>query len=287
MAYVLENDVLKLECVENGGEMQHLIKKATNQEYLYQGDQGWSGKNPSLFPLVGNTYTKDYEIDGKSYAMKNHGLIRYATLKGEQKSDAIVFRLDADDASLKQYPFHFHYEIEYRLNGNKVEIKYTIQNNDEKPMPFSFGLHPGFKVPESAEEKFEDYSLVYEKEEHCTQYVFDPSFAKNVEYVPVTFKEWKLSREDIAEYATLVYKDLKSDYVTLAYKGEDRLRVSLTGFPFLAIWTHSSKSDFLCIEPWFGHADFEKETPDFYHREGTIVLESNASWSCSYWIEIC
>ena len=66
MAYILENDLLKLECTEKGGEMLHLVKKSTNHETLYQGDQGWSGRNPSLFPMVGNTYTKDYEIDGKN-----------------------------------------------------------------------------------------------------------------------------------------------------------------------------------------------------------------------------
>ena len=109
MAFILENDVLKLECIEKGGEIQHLIKKSTNRETMYQGNQGWSGKNPTLFPMVGNTYTKEYEIDGKKYAMKNHGLIRYATLKGQNKENAIVFTLDADEKTLTQYPFLFHY----------------------------------------------------------------------------------------------------------------------------------------------------------------------------------
>ena len=140
MAYILENDVLKLECTEKGGEMLHLVKKSTNHETLYQGDQGWSGRNPSLFPMVGNTYTKDYEIDGKKYAMKNHGLIRYATLKGERKEDELVFSLDANEDTLAQYPFNFHFEIGYKLDGNKVLIQYHVKNNDSKDMPFGFGL---------------------------------------------------------------------------------------------------------------------------------------------------
>lgn len=40
MAYILENDVLKLECAGKGGEMLHLVKKSTDHETLYQGDQG-------------------------------------------------------------------------------------------------------------------------------------------------------------------------------------------------------------------------------------------------------
>ena len=39
MAYILENDVLKLECAGKGGEMLHLVKKSTDHETLYQGDQ--------------------------------------------------------------------------------------------------------------------------------------------------------------------------------------------------------------------------------------------------------
>lgn len=127
MDYILENNVLKLECTEKGGEMLHLVKKSTNHETLYQGDQGWSGRNPSLFPMVGNTYTKDYKIDGKKYAMKNHGLIRYATLKGESIEDELVFCLDANEETLAQYPFNFHFEIGYKLDGNKVLIQYHVK----------------------------------------------------------------------------------------------------------------------------------------------------------------
>ena len=32
MAYILENDVLKLECAGKGGEMLHLVKKSTDHE---------------------------------------------------------------------------------------------------------------------------------------------------------------------------------------------------------------------------------------------------------------
>ena len=55
-------------------------------------------KNPSLFPMVGNTYTNDYTIEGKSYAMKNHGLIRYATLTCRQDDGKqIVMELNSNE----------------------------------------------------------------------------------------------------------------------------------------------------------------------------------------------
>ena len=214
--------------------------------------------------------------------MKNHGLIRYATLKGESKEDELVFCLDANEETLAQYPFNFHFEIGYKLDGNKVLIQYHVKNNDSKDMPFGFGLHPAFKL----DDEFSTYTLAFEKEENTKQLLFDPSYEKNVEYQDVVFKEWKLSREDVQKYATIIYKDLKSNYVTLKHGDEEVVRVSIEGYPYLALWTHDSASDFLCIEPWYSHGDFEKETPDFYHREGTMVLKPNEEWSCSYWIEV-
>ena len=176
----------------------------------------------------------------------------------------------------------FYYEICYKLDGNKVCINYRIKNNGEKDMPFGFGLHPGFKL----DDDFSKYTLEFEKEEHAKQMLFDPSFEKKIEYKDVTFKEWKLSREDIKKYATIIYKDLRSDFVTLKHGDENVVRVAIQGFPFLALWTHENTSDFICIEPWYSHADFEKDEDDFYHREGTHILKPNEEWTCSYWIEV-
>ena len=57
--------------------------------------------------------------------------------------------------------------------------------------------------------------------------LFDPSYEKNVEYQDVAFKEWKLSREDVKKYATIIYKNLKSNYVTLKHGDEEVVRVSM------------------------------------------------------------
>lgn len=286
MPFVLENEFCKVEVVEKAAEITSFFDKERNVEVMYQGDEGWSGRNPSLFPIVGNTYTKDYEINGQKYAMKNHGLARYATFKGEKINDKLIFSFKSDEETLKQYPFNFEFTITYSLEGKTLHIDYNIKNTSNEDMPYTFGLHPAFKVPQVNNEVFEDYSINYEFNETATQLVFDPTFEKNVEYTEVQLNSWKLSREDITKYATLVYKDYKSSYVTLAYKDEDRLRVHFKGYPYLALWTHPTKSNFICIEPWYGHADFEKETPDFYHREGTMILKSGEDKDISYQIEL-
>ena len=285
MSYVLENEFVYLECVEKGGEIQSFFDKEKGKELMYQGNQAWTGKNPSLFPIIGNTASKDYQIHGKTYAMKNHGLIRYATLKGEQKENSIVFTFEDNEDTLKQYPFHFHYEIEYTIENKVCHINYRIKNTSNEDMPFTFGLHPAFIGPQSIDEKFEDYSIDFECEEKAKQLLFDPEFKKKITYQDVSLSSWKLSREDVDHYKTIIYKNLKSDHVTLSYKNQPRIRMSIKGFPYLALWTIEKPSDFICIEPWFGHADFETGISDFYAREGTMILKPNEEFKTGYTIE--
>ena len=101
----------------------------------------------------------------------------------------------------------------------------------------------------------------------------------------VTFKEWKLSYEEIYQALTIIYQDLQSKYLTVCYKGEPRIRFHFDGFPYLAIWTHEKKSDFICIEPWYGHADFEPGHDDFYQREGTMLLKPQETFTTGYSFE--
>ena len=210
MPFKLENEFYRLEVIPEAAEITSFFDKTNNVEIMYQGDEGWSGRNPSLFPIIGSTYSKYYEIHGKQYTMKNHGLARYATFKGEQLEDKLIFTFCSDEETLKQYPFDFVFEIAYSLEGKTLHIDYTIKNTSKEDMPYSFGLHPAFRVPQYKNEKFEDYSIDFEFNEEATQLVFDPSFNENIKEKKVQLNSWKLSREDINHYATLVYKDYKS-----------------------------------------------------------------------------
>lgn len=285
----LENNRYVVTFSEKGGEILSFTDKEYNLQYMWQGDEEhWSGKNPTLFPIVGNTYSGSYEIDGKTYSMKNHGLIRYATLRCEKDdNEEVVFALDSDEATKQQYPFDFHYEIAYTLQDNKLTIHYTIKNIGTCDMPFSFGLHPGFRCPLVEGEVFEDYQLHFSNPEQLQQLVFDPKKqqAPHYEVSNHQVQDIKLDYDWIKKYATIIYKDMKSPFVTLQGKHHG-VKVSCKGYPLLAIWTAKKDAPFICIEPWMGHGDFHDPNVDFYHREGTIILAPAKSYTCSYTIEV-
>lgn len=284
----LENERYEVTFTEKGGEIASFTDKQTGIQYMYQGNTDfWGGKNPTLFPMVGNTFSKTYEINGKSYAMKNHGLIRYMTLKQQEGEEGeIVMTADSDEQTLQQYPFDFHYEIHYTLSGSQLTIRYLITNTGEEVMPFSFGLHPGFLCPLCEGETFEDYTIRFSNPEKLTQIVMDPQGLQSYSEQDVEMQELKLDYQLFETYATLIYKGMKSAYVTLKGPKEHGVKLSISGYPLFAVWTAKRDAPFVCLEPWFGHSDFSAVEEDFYHREGTMLLSPKKSFTCAYTIEL-
>lgn len=283
----LSNDRYEMTFCTKGGEMESFLDKTTGIQYLYQGDtEYWSGKNPGLFPLIGNTFSGKYEIDGTTYAMKNHGLIRYADLTCVHHDEhSITFELTDTPETRKQYPFSFCYHVTYLLEDNKVTITYDITNTGDEAMPFMFGLHPAFLCPLTKDEKFEDYHLLFDQKECVNQLLFDPNKEKDVLVKPVEVQDIPLTYDWITDAATVIYENCRSPYITLKGK-KHGVKVSIAGYKYLAIWTPKEGAPFLCIEPWHGHGDFVEVKEDFYHREGTMILSSNETFTTAYTIEV-
>ena len=284
----LKNDRYEITFSTKGGEIESFTDIETGIQYMWQGHQDyWTGKNPSLFPLVGNTLDGTYEIDGKTYAMKNHGLIRYATLHCiEEDENEVVMALDSDEDTRKQYPFDFHYEIAYKLEDNQLTVTYRITNTGTKEMPFTFGLHPGFNCPLCEGENFEDYTLKFDHHENMQQLIFDGEKKKPYVLADVAFDQIPCSYDTIEKYLTLIYKGMKSSHLTLSGPKGHGVKISITGYPYLAIWTAKRGAPFICLEPWYGHADFSKVKEDFYHREGTMILSPSKTFTTSYTIQV-
>lgn len=282
----IENDRIALTTDNPAGQMFSLTDKRNNEEILYQADEGWSGRNPSLFPMVGSTWKNgSYEWGGKTYAMKNHGLIRYEDLDGTISEDgkSIVYTFDSSEKTRAQYPFDFHFVLSYTLEENGVRVDYAITNTGLAAMPFSFGLHPAFRTVRGKEEAFEDFSIHFDPVKEAEQIVFFDDLSA-VERKPLTLDTWNLSYEDLKQYATLVFDKIGATSATLFYKDQPRLRVDFEGFPSVALWNKGEGNTYICIEPWFGHADFEKVEVPFDKREGTLVLPAGETFKASYTI---
>ena len=110
MNTVLENENLKLVISTFGAEIQQIINKKNEKDYLWNGDKAfWGRRAPVLFPFVGAVKNKEYEYDGKKYAMGQHGFARDMEFELIEKTDVVFYKLarycEAHDVNcLIQYP---------------------------------------------------------------------------------------------------------------------------------------------------------------------------------------
>ena len=287
----LENEVLKITLREHGAEMRSLTEKKDGTEYLWNGDPSWwKYSSPVLFPIVGKLHEGKYKVDGKVYELPSHGFGRISdfALLGNTETTA-KFALDWSEETLKCYPYKFRLEISYKLENNAVAVGWRVINKDDRTIYFSIGAHPALRCPITAGEDIDDCFLEFEGEEKAEKFaVTDDAFLIN-EYVPgFKGKEQPLSWEFFAK-GTWIFDKLASNKVTVrSKKSQKSVAVSAPGFPFWAFWSpEKGGAPFICIEPWFGHADFAGYDGEFARRHGTQSLEAGREFNAEYKIIIC
>ena len=123
----LSNEVLTVNVSEQGAELQNIIKNGI--EYLWQGDPAfWARRSPVLFPIVGSVWEGKYRVEGKEYALGQHGFARDMKFDLVEASQTEVrYRLVSSEETLKKYPYPFVLEIAYKLYDNKIDVKQALQ----------------------------------------------------------------------------------------------------------------------------------------------------------------
>lgn len=273
----LNNGILDLKLTNKGGEMSSLVYK--NLDVLYKGDgQYWSGKNPTLFPMISSPNSKEYVLNGITYPCKNHGLIRYANLDTViDTNEEVKMRLTSNGETLKEYPFHFEYNITYKLDNNRVLINYDITNKDDKIMPFTFGIHPGFIVRD-----FNEAEIIFPDDDMGELF---NQLDKTTRVVELNNYSGKRFLDDLAIYKTVMFKNLKSKYVLLKMK-EYTIKVDMSNFKYLALWTADKNANYICIEPWLSVNDIKNASNPFDESFELEYLKPNEVFNISYYFEI-
>ena len=170
MEYTLSNGTLTLGFTTLGGTFTS-IKDPEGRERLWQPDPAvWMGQAPICFPVCGGLRDgKATTLSGKQVALARHGFARKQEFQLVLHGDRdITFALESTPTLLEQYPFPFHFESRYALEGPTVRVTYATTNTGSEPMPFFIGGHPAFRVPVLPGERYEDYRVVFEKDESRT-----------------------------------------------------------------------------------------------------------------------
>jgi galactose mutarotase-like enzyme len=271
----LFNDKLQVVIAEKGAELQHIIRKDLQLEYLWNADPAfWAKKSPVLFPIVGTLKNNTYTYKGKNYTLGRHGFARdHVFTVTEQTDTRIVFSLTDTEHTLPVYPFNFRFSVIYTLQDDQLTVSYLVDNTGADTMYFSVGAHPAFKVPLTEGLQYEDYYLSFSKEENTNLWPLSSGGLIEKVSVPYLEQRNKLALQHPLFYQdALVFKNMASASMTLkSDKSPHGLEMKYDGFPFMGIWA-AKDADFVCIEPWCGIADSVDASGELSEKEGINKL---------------
>ncbi|OOM82096.1 aldose 1-epimerase [Clostridium puniceum] len=290
MIYSLENSSIRIKTSTHGGEIQSITSKEDKTEYLWDGNpEYWKYHAPILFPIIGKVVDSKYRVNGKTYKLPQHGLARTSEFSlVENNNDEITFELRYSEDTLKVYPYKFSLKSNYKLEGSTVIVTYTVENVDEMPIHFSIGSHPAFLCPIDKDDTLNDCYIEFNEVESSKRITLTKEgyLSKDKEACLENTEILKLNKELFKDDA-LVFEDLKSNKMTIKSNNSNKtLEVDFTGFPYMGIWAPKDGAPFVCIEPWYGHADYYDFEGEFIEKEGVIKLEVNKKFSCMFKVTV-
>jgi galactose mutarotase-like enzyme len=281
MIITLSNKNISASIDTLGAELIRLEKD--NKNYIWTVDETyWNKTSPILFPIVGRLKNDTYTIADKTYELPRHGFARNFEFKIQnQTENSVVFVLESNAETFKNYPFEFTLQLEYQLEENSLTMKYSVENKSNVIMPFSIGAHPAFAI----ENSFSNYSLQFNQEESLLSYELEKEQFNN-KSKEIASKNGTIELDyTLFEKDALVFKHLKSDKISLLKNNKSVLSIHFKGFPYLGIWTKPN-APFLCIEPWCGLADNINHNGNIYDKEGVHLLQSHEIFTRQLIIEI-
>lgn len=283
----LTNDILTIKVNEHGAELVSLKKGA--REYLWTGDaKYWNRHAPILFPAVGKPFNNELHADGKTYPMKQHGFARDSEFE-----DLGNGRLRMRESDLSaSYPYRLGLEVQYSLDGNKVEVIWTVENLDDKDAYFQIGAHPGFKLPfYNPTKQINGYVRFYNKNDE----LIAPAITHNLDNGNrvkrdskiLLLKETPLMPNTFIHDAFILEEGQVSKVELWNRFCEPVLNVSCPQAEAFGIWApHKEGCPFVCLEPWCGICDPVGFTGDISTRQYIHRLAPQEKYLFTYTIEI-
>lgn len=291
MIVTLENNILSLSVNTVGAELWEIVDKRDGTSRLWDGDPAiWAKRSPTLFPIIGMVKNGKAQINGKTYSMEKHGILRYAEFSvKEQTEQSVTFVLAADTSTKECYPFDFTLCITYTLDGASVKVDWDVTNNGETDMPFQMGGHPAFRIPLVEGEGFEDYRLIFEEEEDLVSLRIDGRgevredvtvLGKGVSSLPLRYAYF----DDDA----LIFKGLRSYSFSLVSGVSSKgVRMNVKGIPYLGIWTMKGVcAPYVCLEPWYGVNSRQTDDEVFLKKEALEIAVPGETWHGGYSFEL-
>lgn len=294
MAVKLDNGSIVVTISEHGAELISVKNKESGLEYMWEGDPAiWGRHAPNLFPIVGRLKGDRYKYRDKTYFMTQHGFARDNEFDLVEKTASTArFRLTDSEETRAIYPFHFQFDILYRLTEqDTLGIVYIVTNIDRHDIFFSVGGHPAFRVPlsiEGSEEENDSFTDYYVNVDPRRTYqqakLVGPHLDNNIEGYFDAHIPLRLRRDDFKDDAIILRLDENPTSLVLSKRTESHgVTMHLQNAKYVGIWTpYAKEAPFVCIEPWWGVADTVDADGDITHKFAINKLAPAQTFTGSY-----
>lgn len=288
----LKNGAMQAVVTDAGAELISLTD-GSGMEYIWGGDAAyWAGRNPVLFPIVGNLADGQIKCKGETYYMGRHGFARNSTFAvADSGADFVEYRLVSSDATRERYPYDFDFRVRHTIHENGFTTAFTVINSGEEVLPCCVGAHTAFRCPMKDGEQFADYEIYFPEEETChTRVLSAEGCIRNDLTLPMleATHVLPLRYEPFAELDTLIFDALRSKSVTLRHKTEGHgVTMEFADFPLMAFWTNGGKqAPYICIEPWMGHAAVVGESGNLEDKPYIMLLQPGEKKTLAYTVSV-
>ncbi|MBM7693619.1 galactose mutarotase-like enzyme [Peribacillus deserti] len=228
-----------------------------NKDTFHNPDVNVRGGIPILFPISGQLNSGQYEWNGKTYHMNNHGVARnypWEVVQTNTENEAsICLKLSSSEEMKKSFPFDFEVVFTYTLKGHTLTITQEYQNQSDTSMPIYAGFHP--------------YFWTKQKDLHYTtdaQHYFDYNDLKMhsiTESIDLSDKKESLALIDSNNREISFELPEAHKYVTMQYGPE---------FKYIYLWSEADQ-DFVCVEPWMAR------TGELHRKQELVEVGSHES----------
>ncbi|MDB5054556.1 MAG: aldose epimerase [Bacilli bacterium] len=216
------------------------------------------GGIPILFPICGQLKDQRYEWEGKTYAMKNHGLVRnleWEVMDTEIKADfaAITIKQRSNEQTLESFPFEYELVFKIILQDQKLRIEQQYHNHSDREMPMYAGFHPYFLV--------DNKTNTFETDAAQIRYLGNQLKHAYTGVINTTMLPNSIALEK-APTKQISFQPKANTKIKLSY-GEQ--------FGHVVLWTETEKP-FVCVEPWMAMPnELNLKEELFYVKSGEIL----------------
>jgi len=256
----IASDRLSATIKADGAELCSL-RGPDGQEMLWQAEPAWPRHAPLLFPIVGKLKDDQLHHHGATTLLTQHGFARDSRFTWVERGPAQCrLRLEDSAETRALYPFAFHFEVVYAIDGDRLDITYVISNPGTETLPASAGAHPAFRWPLNDGIPKEAHRLDFAEAEPHPIRRLGPDGLLDKAPFPSPVK-----------ISAVIFDRLESTSIRYSAPGAPVIDVSWEGFYQLGLWMKPG-ADFLCIEPWHGVTSENDFDGEFIDKPGLLLI---------------